>query len=68
MLLVETVVEFLLPSWEEVQVSVLAAAFLVVAYWFFTVEDGDGRNLVDSSAGPAAVDDGKIEVFPSSIP
>ncbi|GFP97295.1 c2 and gram domain-containing protein at1g03370 [Phtheirospermum japonicum] len=52
MLVLETLIEVLLPSWEEVQVSLAAAAFVAAAYWFFTL-DGDGgghdRMSVDSS-------------------
>ncbi|KAK6118639.1 hypothetical protein DH2020_047631 [Rehmannia glutinosa] len=62
MLVVETVIELLLPSWEEVQVSVVAAAFVVVAFWFFTVDGGDDRTLVDSSSGSADVNDEKEEM------
>lgn len=48
----ETVLEFLLPSWWEVQVTVFAAAFIVLSCWFFTL-DGDDiveyRTRVDGS-------------------
>ncbi|CAI9108561.1 OLC1v1008191C1 [Oldenlandia corymbosa var. corymbosa] len=56
MVSVETaVLEFLIPSWWEVQVTVATAAFVVVAYWFFTFggpsgggegNNGDNRLLV----------------------
>ncbi|KAL3506846.1 hypothetical protein ACH5RR_032228 [Cinchona calisaya] len=39
----ETVVlAYLIPSWWEVQVTVAAAAFVVVAYWFFTLGGAGG--------------------------
>ncbi|KAI3459836.1 hypothetical protein Pfo_016499 [Paulownia fortunei] len=64
MLVVETVIEFLLPSWEEVQVSLAAAAFVVAAYWFFTLGGGggDNRTFVDRSVGGADVNDEKEEI------
>ncbi|XP_016507369.1 BAG-associated GRAM protein 1-like isoform X3 [Nicotiana tabacum] len=43
-MIVETVLEFLLPSWWEVQVTVFAAAFIVLSCWFFTL---DGDDIVD---------------------
>ncbi|KAL6578179.1 hypothetical protein OROMI_010507 [Orobanche minor] len=51
MMVVETVIEFFLPSWEGIQVSLTAAAFVAVAYWFLTLDcdGGDGRMSVDSS-------------------
>ncbi|KAL6573443.1 hypothetical protein OROHE_001902 [Orobanche hederae] len=51
MVVVETVIEFFLPSWEEIQVSLTAAAFVAVAYWFLTLDGdgGNGRMSVDSS-------------------
>ncbi|KAL3619903.1 hypothetical protein CASFOL_034815 [Castilleja foliolosa] len=54
MLVIETVIEVLLPSWEEIQLSLAAAALVAAAYWFFTLDgvgDGGGhdRTLVDSS-------------------
>ncbi|KAL9144344.1 hypothetical protein ABFS82_14G290700 [Erythranthe guttata] len=59
----ETVVGLLLPSWEELQLSVAAAAFLIVAYWFLTLGDGVDRTLVETSAGrPAEVDDDEKEM------
>lgn len=41
MVAVDTAMEFLVPSWWEVQVTAAAAAFIVVAYLFFTL-GGDG--------------------------
>ncbi|XP_011091545.1 BAG-associated GRAM protein 1 isoform X1 [Sesamum indicum] len=40
-MVVDTAMEFLLPSWWEVQVTLAAAVFVLVAYWFFTL-GGDG--------------------------
>ncbi|KAL1557212.1 BAG-associated GRAM protein 1-like isoform X2 [Salvia divinorum] len=37
MLVLEALIEFLLPSWPEVQVSLAAAALVLAAYWFLTV-------------------------------
>nr|XP_027117762.1 BAG-associated GRAM protein 1-like isoform X1 [Coffea arabica] len=36
------VMEFLIPSWWEVQVTVAAAAFVVLAYWFLSLGGGAG--------------------------
>lgn len=64
MLPLETLIELLLPSWLEVQIAVAAAAFVVVAYWLFTVGGGSyDRMLVGSSASVADVNDEKEEVF-----
>ncbi|KAG6395469.1 hypothetical protein SASPL_146114 [Salvia splendens] len=54
-MVVETAMEFLLPSWWEVQVTVAAAAFVVVAYWFFSAgaDGGDDRGFVEGSGGGA---------------
>ncbi|KAA8532140.1 hypothetical protein F0562_006718 [Nyssa sinensis] len=46
--------DFLVPSWWEVQVSVAAAVFVIVAYCFFTFSGGgetdvDGGSVVDNS-------------------
>ncbi|PIN26028.1 hypothetical protein CDL12_01225 [Handroanthus impetiginosus] len=41
MMVMDTAMEFLLPSWWEVQVTLAAAAFAVAACWFFTL-GGDG--------------------------
>ncbi|KAL4561215.1 hypothetical protein LXL04_033378 [Taraxacum kok-saghyz] len=63
----ETAVEFLLPSWWEVQVTVAAAFFVIAAYWFFTdggnIGAGD-RSQCDNSAlvsGDAVDDKEKID-------
>ncbi|KAL1535391.1 BAG-associated GRAM protein 1 [Salvia divinorum] len=55
-MVVETAMEFLLPSWWEVQVTVAAAAFVLVAYWFFSAGadgGGDDRGLAEGSGGGA---------------
>lgn len=45
------ILEFLIPSWWEVQVTVAAAVFVVVAYWFLTFGGhsggGEGSNCDD---------------------
>ncbi|KAL0388101.1 UNVERIFIED_CONTAM: BAG-associated GRAM protein 1 [Sesamum radiatum] len=59
-MVVDTAMEFLLPSWWEVQVTLAAAVFVLVAYWFFTL-GGDGcgfgggydRAFGDGSGGGA---------------
>ncbi|KAL7106362.1 hypothetical protein ACP275_07G108500 [Erythranthe tilingii] len=62
-MVVDTAMEFLVPSWWEVQVTLAAAVFMVVSYWFFTL-DGDGcgcrddRAFADGSAADGdAIDD-----------
>ncbi|KAL0322750.1 UNVERIFIED_CONTAM: BAG-associated GRAM protein 1 [Sesamum angustifolium] len=59
MLVVKTVIEFLLPSWWEVQVTVAATAFVMLACWFFSlgVDCAGDRGFVDSSAADAEVND-----------
>lgn len=64
---VETAMEFLVPSWWEVQVTVAAAAFVVVAYWFFSIggdggRGGDDRAFVDGpgSGGDMVEDKDKV--------
>ncbi|KAG6393637.1 hypothetical protein SASPL_147881 [Salvia splendens] len=56
-MVMETAMELLLPSWWEVQVTVAAAAFVVVAYWFFSAGaegvGGDDRGFVEGSGGGA---------------
>lgn len=49
--MIEDAVDFLLPSWWEVKVSVATTLFVVAAYWFFTSNSGntdDDRSLVDN--------------------
>lgn len=64
MLVLEALIEFLLPSWSEVQVSLAAAALVLAAYWFLTVTAGaDERTVVDGSATVANVNGDKEEVL-----
>ncbi|KAG8369407.1 hypothetical protein BUALT_Bualt14G0007900 [Buddleja alternifolia] len=58
MIVVESAMEFLVPSWWEVQVTLAAAAFVVVAYWFFTL-GGDDRTFGDGSGGGVDMMDDK---------
>ncbi|XP_011073969.2 BAG-associated GRAM protein 1-like isoform X2 [Sesamum indicum] len=59
MLVVKTVIEFLLPSWWEVQVTVAATAFVMVACWFFSlgVDCAGDRGFLDHSAADVEVND-----------
>ncbi|XP_022849166.1 BAG-associated GRAM protein 1-like isoform X1 [Olea europaea var. sylvestris] len=62
MMVVEAALEFLMPSWWEVQVTFAAVVFVLVAYWFFTLggEACGGcfdRVSVDSSGGSVDVID-----------
>ncbi|KAK9288823.1 hypothetical protein L1049_017288 [Liquidambar formosana] len=50
--MIDTALDFLVPSWWEVQVTVATAIFVIAAYWFFTYvteEVDEGRSLVDDS-------------------
>ncbi|KAK4489096.1 hypothetical protein RD792_004890 [Penstemon davidsonii] len=65
---VDTAIEFLLPSWWEAQVTVAAAAFVVVAYCFFIAAgdgcSGDDRTFCLGSADDAdLVDENKMGQF-----
>ncbi|GMY32710.1 BAG-associated GRAM protein 1 isoform X1 [Fagus crenata] len=61
---IETAMEFLLPSWWEIEVSVAASLFVIVVYWLFTYRTGDfvaDRSLGDvNSTNP--VDDVKVKM------
>lgn len=60
MVMIETAVEFLLPSWWEVKVSVAASLFVIVAYWFFLYKTDDfslDRTSSAESASTVAMDD-----------
>lgn len=57
-MMIETAMEFLVPSWWEIKVTVAASVFVIVAYWFFTYRteefaadgslgDVNSPNLVD---------------------
>jgi hypothetical protein len=39
--MIETAMDILVPSWWEIQVTVAASLFVIVAYWFFTYRSGD---------------------------
>ena len=43
------VVEYLVPSWWEIKVAVAASVFVIVSYWFFTFQGGDGDGVGDRS-------------------
>ena len=68
-MVVETAMEFLLPSWWEVQVTVAAAAFVVVAYWFFSAgaDGGDDRGFVEGSGGGADMIEDREKVITAFI-
>ncbi|GFQ04340.1 c2 and gram domain-containing protein at5g50170 [Phtheirospermum japonicum] len=68
MMVVDTAMELLVPSWWEVQVTLAAAAFMVVAYWFFALGGGDGcggddRAFADGSGDGADMIDDKMGQF-----
>ncbi|KAL7619034.1 hypothetical protein Lser_V15G02869 [Lactuca serriola] len=62
----ETAIEFLLPSWWEVQVTVAAACFVIAAYWFFTdggfTGAGDRSQFDNSSLASGDVVDDKEKI------
>ncbi|KAI3676847.1 hypothetical protein L1987_86461 [Smallanthus sonchifolius] len=52
-MITETSIDFLLPSWWEVEVSVAASFFVIAAYWFFTYDGDTGageRSPYDNSS------------------
>ncbi|KZV48473.1 hypothetical protein F511_18279 [Dorcoceras hygrometricum] len=59
--------EFLWPSWWEVQVTVVAAAFVVVAYWYFTLGcdfgGGDDRTFMSAASADVVLDKEKTGQF-----
>ncbi|XP_031260270.1 BAG-associated GRAM protein 1 [Pistacia vera] len=60
MVMIETAVEVLVPSWWEVKVTVAASLFVIFAYWFFSnkAEDfGLDRTLGAEIASTEAMDD-----------
>ncbi|KAL3641534.1 BAG-associated GRAM protein 1 [Castilleja foliolosa] len=68
MVVVDTAMDFLVPSWWEVQVTLAAAAFIVMAYWFFSIGGGDGcgaddRGFADGSGDGADMIDDKMGQF-----
>lgn len=46
-MIVEAALEFLLPSWWEVQVAIAAASFVILSCWFFNL---GGNEIVDYRA------------------
>ena len=57
-MMIETAMEFLVLSWWEIKVTVVASIFVIIAYWFFTYRtkefivvrslgDVNSPNLVD---------------------
>ena len=40
-MMIETAMEILVPSWWEVKVTVAASLFVIFAYWFFSFKTGD---------------------------
>lgn len=67
-MIIETVIDSLVPSWWEVQVSLAAAAFVVAAYWFFNYVGGENdlagdRSGVDNSDVAGDVNDDKQKVI-----
>lgn len=40
-IMIETAMDILVPSWWEIQVTVASSLFVIVAYWFFTYRSGD---------------------------
>ncbi|MFS7988804.1 putative C2 domain, GRAM domain, PH-like domain superfamily, VASt domain, C2 domain superfamily [Helianthus anomalus] len=66
-MITETSIDFLVPSWWEVEVSIAASCFVIAAYWFFTYDGDSGgggggsgdRSVFDSSA--SGVGDGVDE-------
>ncbi|KAJ9189159.1 hypothetical protein P3X46_000488 [Hevea brasiliensis] len=47
MVMIDTAVDFLVPSWLEIKVTVVAAIFVFASYWFFVWSGGGG----DADAG-----------------
>lgn len=67
--LTETVLEFMVPSWWEVQVTMAASVFVIVAYWFFTYRGGgvdggfDRSQLVENSNSGDIYDRDKMSLL-----
>lgn len=56
--IVEAAIDSLIPSWWEIEVTLAAAIFVIIAYWFFSI--GDARcdsNLVHSVASSMDADE-----------
>ncbi|XVE80910.1 hypothetical protein DITRI_Ditri15bG0019100 [Diplodiscus trichospermus] len=63
-MMIETAValEYLVPSWWEIKVAVAASVFVIVSYWFFTFQGGDGcaggdRSQLWENSGDGIVED-----------
>lgn len=62
MMIDTALLDFLVPSWWEIKVSVAASIFVILAYWFFALRaggDGDGGD----SAASAVAGDSKNNTF-----
>ncbi|XVF37577.1 hypothetical protein REPUB_Repub20aG0021300 [Reevesia pubescens] len=61
-MMIETavVLEYLVPSWWEIKVAVAASVFVIVSYWFFTFQGGDGvggdRSQLTENSGDGILD------------
>ncbi|XP_038991859.1 BAG-associated GRAM protein 1-like isoform X1 [Hibiscus syriacus] len=55
------VVQYLVPSWWEIKVSAAASVFVIVSYWFFALQIGDGdggdRSLLLDNTSDGVLDD-----------
>lgn len=54
MMIDTALLDFLVPSWWEIKVSVAASIFVILAYWFFALRaggDGDGGDSAASAVG-----------------
>lgn len=58
---IDTAVEVLMPSWWEVQVTMAASVFVIVAYWFFSFKGrGVDRSQLDNSSEVSFNDNNKV--------
>ncbi|CAK9179363.1 unnamed protein product [Ilex paraguariensis] len=55
-MIIDTALEFLVPSWWEVQVTIAASLFVIAAYWFFTYDVVVDRPVNDHSEDPVTGD------------
>ncbi|KAE8712342.1 hypothetical protein F3Y22_tig00110258pilonHSYRG00196 [Hibiscus syriacus] len=55
------VVQYLVPSWWEIKVAAAASVFVIVSYWFFALQIGDGdggdRSLLLDNTSDGVLDD-----------
>lgn len=61
----EEALHFLLPTWWEVEITVAAAVFVIIAYWFFTYGNGDideNQAIRDGLIGVGDMIDDKVKV------